>query len=328
MRFSIICSVYNAESFISKCIESVLNNSFTDWELILLDDASTDKTFLICEEYSKNDNRIKVVKSDRNIGPYNERIKGYLLAKGEYILNIDSDDSFCDIAFEIIDKKISQYNPDLIIYNENRIEQTGTFVLDKTQYEEYLLTDPNIIYKTYFQSYLLCQGLHRKCFKRKIIETIDTTAKDSKMFEDGLFSLKVLDECKTVMFINDCLYNYRDINEQSLTKKYFASPKFDFGIILEKMNIISHSNKLNKSTKSFALAKITNIVLDRIVYIINSESINSGALSQLKLLRKDVVVSQIISFKFSKKELHKRKVILFLFKAHLFRVLILLVRKK
>ena len=91
---SIIVPVYNIEKYISKCIESVLSQTFKDWELILVDDGSTDNSGKICDEYALKDNRIKVIHKE-NEGVTATRDKGVKEAQGEFLFFIDA--YFCKV---------------------------------------------------------------------------------------------------------------------------------------------------------------------------------------------------------------------------------------
>ncbi|WP_019882518.1 MULTISPECIES: glycosyltransferase family 2 protein [unclassified Methylophilus] len=99
-KVSIICPVYNSELFLNETIDSVINQSFIDWELILIDDYSTDSSKLIIESTHNIDNRIKFVSLDRNSGPAIARNKGIEIAGGEYIAFIDSDDIWHPLKLE------------------------------------------------------------------------------------------------------------------------------------------------------------------------------------------------------------------------------------
>ena len=88
---SIIIPVYNAEKYLNQCIDSIITQTYSDWELILVDDGSTDSSGIICDEYAKNDNRIKVVHK-HNGGASSARNKGLDIAEGGYIAFIDADD--------------------------------------------------------------------------------------------------------------------------------------------------------------------------------------------------------------------------------------------
>ena len=90
-RLSIIVPVYKVEKYIHKCVDSILNQTFTDYELILVDDGSPDNCGKICDEYAKKDSRVKVIHK-KNGGQSSARNKGLDHAKGNYISFIDSDD--------------------------------------------------------------------------------------------------------------------------------------------------------------------------------------------------------------------------------------------
>lgn len=96
---SIIVPIYNAEQYISKCIESILAQTYRDFELILVDDGSTDMCGKICDEYAKQDSRVHVIHQE-NKGVSAARNAGISLAKGEYIMFVDSDDFITENMLE------------------------------------------------------------------------------------------------------------------------------------------------------------------------------------------------------------------------------------
>lgn len=109
---SIIIPVYNAEKTLSRCVNSILNQTFQDWELLLIDDGSTDRSGELCDEYASKDQRIKVFHKT-NGGVSSARNIGLDYAKGEWITFIDSDDYIYDNIFDLI----PSYNEDLLIFN-------------------------------------------------------------------------------------------------------------------------------------------------------------------------------------------------------------------
>lgn len=92
-KISVIVPIYNAELYLEQCIESVLNQTLRDIELLLIDDGSTDNSFLICEKYKKRDNRIQLY-TNKNVGQGLERNFGIKKSTGEYIAFLDSDDQY------------------------------------------------------------------------------------------------------------------------------------------------------------------------------------------------------------------------------------------
>ena len=113
---SIIVPVYNVEKYIERCIKSILNQSFTNFELILVDDGSPDNCGKICDEYKKKDSRIKVIHK-KNGGLSDARNVGIERAKGEYIAFVDSDDFINKYMYEILYKNAKKWDADISICN-------------------------------------------------------------------------------------------------------------------------------------------------------------------------------------------------------------------
>ncbi len=114
--FSIIIPVYNASEYLKECLESILSQEFKDWEAILVDDCSTDGSVEISENYSKNDSRIKVYKSEKNSGcAYVPRLRAANLSKGKYIVSIDADDKVSSDLLKLHHQIINSQKADLVI---------------------------------------------------------------------------------------------------------------------------------------------------------------------------------------------------------------------
>lgn len=112
MRFSIIVPIYKVELYLRQCINSVLNQSYKDFELILVDDGSPDNCPIICDEYASRDIRVKVIHKS-NGGLSDARNVGLDVAQGEYVLFLDSDDWWDDVlALEKINLKIKDTDAD------------------------------------------------------------------------------------------------------------------------------------------------------------------------------------------------------------------------
>lgn len=126
---SVIVPVYNTENYLSKSIESVLNQTFDNFELILIDDGSTDKTGEICDQYAEKDKRVKVIHKE-NGGGSSARKAGIDAAIGKYIMFMDADDAFVNNAFEIAHKTITKEKVDIVqfgFYKTESIENVEPF---------------------------------------------------------------------------------------------------------------------------------------------------------------------------------------------------------
>lgn len=104
-KFSIIVPMYNVEKFIARALESAINQSFKDIEIICVDDCGQDKSIEIAKEFAKKDKRIKIVQNERNLGTFATRNNGALSAKGEYLLFLDSDDFLHSVSLSGLSKK-------------------------------------------------------------------------------------------------------------------------------------------------------------------------------------------------------------------------------
>ena len=120
-KISVILSAYNEEKFISKAIESVVNQTLKDIEIIIINDGSTDNTLDIINSYAEKDNRIVVIDQE-NIGLGASRNKGMKIAQGEYVTFLDGDDWFTEEAFEIAYDEAKAKDTDITMYQMIKFE--------------------------------------------------------------------------------------------------------------------------------------------------------------------------------------------------------------
>lgn len=125
MYFSVIVPVYGVEKYINKCVDSILAQSFSDFELILVNDGSLDNCPLICDMYAKKDSRVKVIHK-QNGGLVSARKAGILKAGGKYVINIDGDDSITQDYFKEAYNICEKYNPDIISFAVNFVTENGS----------------------------------------------------------------------------------------------------------------------------------------------------------------------------------------------------------
>ena len=125
--FSIIVPVYNTETRLEKCIDSLVNQTFKDIEIILVDDGSTDRSGSICDDYSSKDNRITVIHQE-NTGQGIARNCGLKVANGEYIAFLDSDDFMDEKSYEIIKEAIDKTDADLCAFGYLQRSESGKVV--------------------------------------------------------------------------------------------------------------------------------------------------------------------------------------------------------
>jgi len=123
---TVIIPVYNAEKYISKCLESVINQTFKDFEVLCINDCSKDSSLKILEEYSKKDKRINIINNEKNLGAALTRNKGIESAKGEYIYFLDADDYIDEDYLEKMVEKIEKENADIVLNLSILNEENGS----------------------------------------------------------------------------------------------------------------------------------------------------------------------------------------------------------
>jgi glycosyltransferase involved in cell wall biosynthesis len=223
---SIIVPIYNVEKYLNKCIKSILVQSFTDFELILVNDGSTDKCGEICDQYREMDNRITVIHK-QNGGVSSSRNAGLKIARGDYIAFIDPDDSIEPNMYEVLLNSILEHNADLVVcpiktYNfilnsisVSSIWEKVNFPLNKKEIELNIL--PAILdNKTY--SLVSCVN---KLYRKEIFD-LNKIKFDEHMnhSEDLRLNYKLLTIINKLVFVDQPMYNYYIYETESLTKVF------------------------------------------------------------------------------------------------------------
>lgn len=222
--FSILTPVYNVEKFLPECIESVLAQTFTDWELILVDDGSPDNSGQICDEYAaKYPSKIKVFHNENHGLVYTRR---YALTKatGFYYVILDSDDALTSDALQIIYDTFQKYNCDCVIYEVECVTSPTKYVQQKKSTEfSPLVADKYTLYRKVFL-HNRYNPLWRKAIRAEIITVQDYSKYyHIKYAEDLLQSLEILHNCQKAVFIPDKLYLYRQ-NPSSMMHSIHTKP--------------------------------------------------------------------------------------------------------
>lgn len=204
MKISIIVPVYNASHYLCECIESILSQSFKDFELILINDGSTDDSLDICKKYERSDDRIIVV-NQANSGVSKARNRGLDVAKCEWITFADADDYFLDDALSTLYERAIQTGTDLVLANAMKLKNGKLSELHKLKNE--VLPNAIISIKHFaLWGYLFNADIIRK-YKLRFIEGLAYS-------EDRLFIYQMARYCKTIAFCNKPIYVYR-INDTS-----------------------------------------------------------------------------------------------------------------
>ena len=140
IKFSVIVPIYNVEEYIEECVSSVLRQTYSNFELLLVNDASPDSSLEIITRLSKRDDRIIVINKKENEGVALARSTGLSQSVGDFVLYLDGDDQLVPEALEILSKKIKSTNPDIVIYPKIK-ECNGEKYVKPYFHEETLFSD-------------------------------------------------------------------------------------------------------------------------------------------------------------------------------------------
>lgn len=236
VTLSIIVPVYNVEQYLSVCIDSILNQTFQDFELILVNDGSTDNSAQICEKYSSEDNRIIVIHKS-NEGLVNARKSGLAIATGRFIGNIDSDDWIEPDMYSSLVNSALQNDADLVIgglishfssgvvYHKSWIKP-GVYDLNNNE-----KIYNNILYSGRFFEFGITPNLVNKIFVRdKYLQFQNDVDSKITMGEDLAVTFPYIIHSKKIVIIDKYVYNYRRY-EFSMTNKYKKQMSNDIEIL-------------------------------------------------------------------------------------------------
>lgn len=226
---SVIVPVYNAEKYLHRCMDSILNQTYKNLEIILIDDGSKDSSGTICDAYAAKDSRIKVIHQE-NSGVSAARNAGLDAAFGDYITFVDSDDYIELNLFDSCIAAIELYKPDLIDWGINFVDCDGNLCRKEihTQPKNKLLD------RSYINTELIPQLIHvertnpdgmkpwvwNKLYLRSVIDSHNIRFhQEIHLWEDGVFTIEFMRYIESVYFLDEAYYNYRNVPD-SLSKQH------------------------------------------------------------------------------------------------------------
>jgi glycosyltransferase involved in cell wall biosynthesis len=225
LKVSVIIPAYNTQDYLRECIDSVLNQSLRDFEVICIDDGSTDGSLDILREYESRDERITVLSQKENKGSGASRNIALEIAKGEYALFLDSDDYLKENALEELYNIAEEKSLDMLMFKIINFN----YKTRKESYSEYfdmkflkdIVGDDIFSWKTVKDNVFdISVSITSKLFKRSLIENIKFP--EGLIFEDNMFFIKTFFEAERIYF-HDEYYYYRRIRPDSVTNSYFKN---------------------------------------------------------------------------------------------------------
>lgn len=246
---SVIVPAYNVEKYLNGCIESLINQSYSNIEIILVDDGSTDMTGKICDMIAKKDKRILSLHK-KNGGLSDARNYGLKYANGDYITFVDSDDLVAPEMIEILYESISVNNADVSI-----IDPTHFFDNDTPKYRisgniEIYDSENSICTMLYQKKFLV--SAWGKLYRKSLF--INNKFPVGMIFEDIAVMYKIFSDCNKIVYNNSRLYGYRH-RDDSITTKKFSKRDLDILKICDEMNeyFKNSSTKINKAVNCYTI---------------------------------------------------------------------------
>lgn len=257
--FSVIIPVYQAEKSLRYCVESVLNQEDGNCEVILVDDGSTDLSGKLCDLYQEAYPEIISVLHQENAGPLLARINGIRAARGQFIMFLDSDDSYLPGIFKRIRNAIQTYSADLVIFNYYKVYSETHMELHRPLYQNEQVFEGLGLPQLYSAavSGKELNSLWQKCASRNLLYHMDRFQVYGKMLlgEDKLLSLEMIGNADKVLYIEDGLYGYHVLPgslSHSLTLRHYRDMEI---VHLKCLEYISRW-KLNDCLCACCLEKI------------------------------------------------------------------------
>lgn len=236
-KLSIIVPVYKVEQYINKCIDSILNQTFTDFELILVDDGSTDNCGKICDKYAKKDERVRVIHKE-NSGLSDARNTGIEVATGEIIGFIDSDDWIEPCMYAEMLNYMEENNLDIVCADTNQVKEGK--VKFKPRYSKN---------KIWSRNEAICEILNgtldnaawNKIYKRNVIG--DVRYPKGRIYEDVATTYKFIYNSQKVGYISKAYYNYLKRKGSIVASGFNSKSRYDcFLGYRERLNFAKEHN--------------------------------------------------------------------------------------
>lgn len=237
-RISIVIPVYQVENYIKRCLDSILSQTYSNLEIILIDDGSRDMSGKICDEYVIKDSRVKVIHQD-NAGVSVARNKGLDICTGDYVTFVDSDDFLEPLMYEKMMEKVTEYNCDVVMCDcvkDDGVIQTpythdiraGFYNYNqlKEEYYPHLLMMENVEYPATISNWLIL-------FKREVASNI-RYIEGVRYSEDLLFGAQLLYNAKSFYYMKGEFYYHYWMNSDSASHTFKEDKWEDYKVLYEK----------------------------------------------------------------------------------------------
>lgn len=286
-KISVIIPVYNVEKYLRECLDSIMNQTYKNLEIICIDDGSPDNSINILIEYSNRDNRI-FIKKQKNMGLSEARNTGIKISTGKYLVFVDSDDWLPLNAIELLYEKIKKENSDIVI--------GGRITITDFKKENFIPTGKDISFT--FEKYLeysMEKNEFRavawgKLYKKEIIEKNNLEFPKGLLYEDLLFVFKYLYYSEKISILSKEIYYYRNNNLSSIVNTIKIKDLDSLEIVEKLEQFLRENNQNDILKKEYFQEYICNWIIYATLGKFFSNKINfSQTKDYLKLIEKNYI---------------------------------------
>ena len=249
---SIVVPVYNKGIYISKCMDSLINQTFKDIEIICVNDGSTDNSLAVLESYAQNDNRIKII-NQKNQGVSAARNTGIKYIQGEYTLFVDPDDYIRHDAVEILFKTAKKRNCEVLLFGRYNFTENTCKLFDNISHLANKIKDINIKFEDYYiDLFNISITVWDKLYKTSLIKENNILFPvELSCAEDVCFGFESYVNANSISLLNEHLYFYRENAYNSLTKASGPNLIYCYKAHLIMKNILFSSKKIKNKEEIY-----------------------------------------------------------------------------
>ena len=264
--FSILIPVYNGQAYLAACLDSVLRQTYPHFEVVIVDDGSTDDSGAICDAYSSDDTRIHVI-HQTNQGPLWARRIGIDHAVGDYCVFLDADDTLKENALSVLSAAIAEKPCDCVIFGMDRVADSRVVLAFQPEFpDKTVIRDKRELYRALFcgESF---NSLCRKAVKKSVFHGFDYSAYGLRHGEDRLQTVEIAKNAASVLFLSASLYNYR-MHPASMTHCEFnASFRQDYSLSRYVYDFLKKEKVFSKEDFSIYFGQYVQTMMKRIKVI-------------------------------------------------------------
>ena len=254
---SVVIPVYNVEKFLVECVESVLGQTYSNIEIILVNDGSTDSSVKICDDYALNHSNINVIHQDDNKGQSEARNAGMKISKGKYVYFMDSDDYIWNDAIEILVNTAEKEQTDIVFFDGCVVEEDGKYSPSKYFMRGYrypkTIRGSELLRQQFRNGRDYCWSVPLLFIKWEFLHNKGITFYPGIIYEDVLFIFKALIDSDRVLHIPEKLYFRRKRKGSTITSKITEKNIMGYCKVIEEM--ISFCDSLPKTAQHIEYAK-------------------------------------------------------------------------